>query len=119
LTSVIRIDIIITDELYDTALPGTKASINQPGLLYTRVKKGKNMSEVIKISLVLAGESNVVEYSRLLPASYFNVHHLDLFSQEIESLRDEAKRKNPKLKKYKEYIRIAALDSETGKVLEA
>lgn len=75
------------------------------------------MSEVIKISLVLAGENNVVEYSRLLPASYFNVHHCDLFSQEIESLRDEAKRKNPKLKKYTEYIRIAALDSETGKVL--
>jgi len=75
------------------------------------------MAEVIKISLVLSGENNVVEYSRLLPASYFNVHHCDLFSQEIESLREEAKRRNPKLKKYKEYIRIAALDSETGKVL--
>lgn len=75
------------------------------------------MAEVIKISLVLAGETNVVEYHRLLPASYFNVHRYDLFSKEIDSLRDEAKRKNPKLKKYKEYIRIAAIDSETGKVL--
>jgi hypothetical protein len=79
--------------------------------------KGEIMADVIKISLVLAGETNVVEYHRLLPASYFNVQHCDLFSKEIDSLRDEAKRKNPKLKKYKEYIRIAALDSETGKLL--
>ena len=75
------------------------------------------MAEVIKISLVLAGENNVVEYHRLLPASYFNKYRCDLFTKEIDSLREEAKRKNPKLKKYEEYIRIAAIDSETGKVL--
>ncbi|UCH93391.1 MAG: hypothetical protein JSV88_24375 [Candidatus Aminicenantes bacterium] len=75
------------------------------------------MAEVIKISLVMSGENNVVEYHRLLPASYFNSYRCDLFSKEIDSLRDEAKRKNPKLKKYKEYIRIAALDADTGKVL--
>jgi len=69
LTTVIRIDIIITDELYDTALPGTKASINQPGLLYTRVKKGKNMTEVIIISLVVSGEDNVYQYHCILPNS--------------------------------------------------
>lgn len=75
------------------------------------------MSEVIKISLVLSGENNVVEYHRLLPASYFSEYRIDLFTKEIDSLRYEAKRKNPKIKKYKEYIRIAAIDSETGKVL--
>jgi hypothetical protein len=76
------------------------------------------MAEVIKISLVLSGENNVVEYHRLLPSSYFNTYRCDLFSKEIDSLREEAKRKNPKLKKFTEYIRIAAIDSETGKVLE-
>jgi hypothetical protein len=99
------------------ALPGANVFTNQRVLPCFRAKKGKIMAEVIKISLVLAGETNVVEYHRLLPASYFNVQHCDLFSKEIDSLRDEAKRKNPKLKKFKEYIRIAAIDSETGKVL--
>ena len=75
------------------------------------------MAEVIKISLVLAGEDNVVEYHRLLPESYFNSYRCDLFTKEIDSLRDEAIRKNPKLKNYTEYIRIAAIDSETGKVV--
>lgn len=117
MTTISEIDIIINDELYDAELPGAKAFTNQPGLPRTRTKKRKIMPEVIKISLVLAGETNVVEYHRLLPASYFNVQRCDLFSKEIDSLRDEAKRKNPKLKKFKEYIRIAAIDSETGKVL--
>jgi hypothetical protein len=75
------------------------------------------MAEVIKISLVLSGEDNAVEYHRLLPASYFNTYRCDLFTKEIESLRDEAARKNPELKGCKEHIRIAAIDSDTGKVL--
>jgi hypothetical protein len=75
------------------------------------------MAEIIKISLVLAGETNVVEYHRILPQSYFNGCRVDLFTKEIDSLRDEAKTKNPKLKRYKEYIRIAAIDSETGETL--
>lgn len=75
------------------------------------------MAEVIKISLVLSGDDNVVEYHRLLPASYFNTYKFDLFTKEIDSLREEAKRKNPNLKKCKEYIRIASIDADTGKVL--
>jgi hypothetical protein len=75
------------------------------------------MAVMIKISLVLAGEDNVVEYHRELPASYFNGCKVDLFTNEINSLRAEAKAKKPKLKRYKEYIRIAAIDTETGKTL--
>lgn len=75
------------------------------------------MAVIIKISLVLSGENNVVEYHRILPQSYFNGCKVDLFTKEINSLRDEAKIKNPKLKRYKEYIRIAAIDSETGETV--
>ncbi|NIM13764.1 MAG: hypothetical protein GTO45_16970 [Candidatus Aminicenantes bacterium] len=75
------------------------------------------MAVIIKISLVLSGANNVVEYHRVLPQSYFNGCRIDLFTKEIDSLRAEAKTKNPKLKRYKEYIRIAAIDSETGETL--
>lgn len=75
------------------------------------------MAEVIKISLVLSGESNAVEIHRVLPASYFDDCRVDLFTQEINSLRDEIKTKHPELEGYKEHIRIAAIDTDTGKLL--
>ena len=75
------------------------------------------MAEVIKISLVISTENNVYEYSRLLPSSYFDLQHTDLFSDEINSLREEVKQKHPKLKKFTEYIRVAAMDADTGKLL--
>jgi hypothetical protein len=75
------------------------------------------MAEVIKISLVVSGENNVYEYHRLLPTTYFDVQGIDLFTDEINSLREEVKQKHPKLKGYEEYIRIAAIDSDTGKIL--
>ena len=77
------------------------------------------MAQVIKISLVLSGEDNAVEYHRLLPESYFNKMRVDLFTEEINSLREEAHRKNPELKACKdckEHIRIAAIDTDSGEV---
>ena len=58
------------------------------------------MGVIIKISLVLSTENNVVEYHRVLPQSYFNGCKVDLFTKEIESLREEARAKKPKLKKH-------------------
>ena len=72
------------------------------------------MARIIKISLVLSGDENAVEYHRALPASYFDGCKIDLFTEEIESLRTEAKAKNPGLVGAEEYIRIAAIDPETG-----
>jgi len=75
------------------------------------------MGVAIKISLVLCGKSNVEEYHRLLPDNYFNGCRLDLFSQEIESMRKEASKRHHGLKGWEEYIRIAAIDTETGKTI--
>ena len=75
------------------------------------------MAEVIKISLVLSGKSNAVEIHRVLPTTYFNDCKIDLFTQEINSMRHEIKIKHPELKGYKEYIRIAAIDTDTGEIL--
>jgi len=75
------------------------------------------MANVIKISLVVSTDNNVYEYHRLLPSSYFDLRRTDLFTEEINSLREEVKQKHPKLKKFTEYIRIAAMDSESGKLL--
>ena len=75
------------------------------------------MAEVIKISLVLSGKSNAVEVHRVLPASYFDDCRIDLFTQEINSLRNEMKTKHPELKGYKEHIRIAAIETDTGELL--
>ena len=75
------------------------------------------MAEIIKISLVLAGDNNVIERHRILPASDFNGFRIDLFTDEINSLREEIKAKKPKLRGYKEYIRIAAIDTDTGETL--
>ena len=75
------------------------------------------MTVVIKISLVLSGKDNALEYHRVLPASYFNGCHIDFFTKEIENLREEAKAKNPKLRGYTEHIRIAAIDTDTGETL--
>jgi hypothetical protein len=74
-------------------------------------------NKIIKISLVLSGEDNVVEFHRILPESYFEGCKIDLFSNEIDSLREEAFAQQPELKDYKEYIRIAAIDKETGEIV--
>jgi hypothetical protein len=75
------------------------------------------MAEIIKISLVLAGDNNVIERHRILPATEFNGCRIDLFTDEINSLREEIKTTKAKLRGYKEYIRIAAIDTETGETL--
>ncbi len=64
----------------------------------------------------MSGEDNAYEYHRELPSSYFD-GHLDLFTNEIDSLRAEAKAELNDLDKYVEYIRIAAFDEETGEML--
>jgi hypothetical protein len=75
------------------------------------------MAEIIKISLVLTGDNNVIERHRILPVSEFNGCRIDLFTDEINSLREEIKATRQKLRGYKEYIRIAAIDTETGETL--
>jgi len=74
------------------------------------------MAKVIKISLVLSGKNNAVEYHRILPENYF-AGHLDLFSKEIDSLRREAHLAEKNLGKYEEYIRIASIDTDSGEIL--
>lgn len=75
-----------------------------------------NDSKIIKISLVLSCEDNVVEYHRILPENYFNGRRIDLFSKELDSLRAEARSQEPDFDQYEEYVRIAAVDPDTGKV---
>lgn len=75
-----------------------------------------NESKIIKISLVLTSEDNVVEYHRILPENYFNGRKMDLFSKEIDSLREEARTQEPDFDQYEEYVRIAAVDKDTGEV---
>jgi hypothetical protein len=76
-----------------------------------------NDSKIIKISLVLTSEENVVEYHRILPANYFDGCKLDLFTKEIDSLRQEARMQETDFEQYEEFVRIAAMDSETGEVV--
>jgi hypothetical protein len=75
------------------------------------------MTKIIKISLVLSGEEDAFEFHRALPESYFNGCHIDLFTDEIESLRAEVRAQRPELEGYEEAIRIAAMDSDTGEVI--
>jgi hypothetical protein len=74
------------------------------------------MAKIIKISLVLSGEDDAFEFHRALPESYFNGCHIDLFSDEIESLRAEVRAERPELEGYEEAIRTAAIDSDTGEI---
>lgn len=74
------------------------------------------MAEIIKISLVWSGEESSYECDRVLPVSYFNQVKFDLFSNEIESMRQELAKQVEDPAGFKEYVRIAAINTETGEM---
>lgn len=74
------------------------------------------MAEIIKISLVLSGPDNAYERSRILPSDYFKNFKMNLFDNEIDSMRRELENQIGDLSDYEEHIRIASIDTDTGSV---
>jgi hypothetical protein len=74
------------------------------------------MTDVIKISLIWSGDDNVYECHRTLPVSYFEDCRCDFFTKELDNMRNELLSKNLSPEDYQEHVRIANINTDTGRV---